>query len=75
MSKQGYTIDFSDDLRDFLADEGFDPAFGARPLKRAIQRYVENTLAEYMLSNYNKDETNLHLDIKDKQVQVSPYHA
>ena len=35
--------------KEFLAEKGFDPAFGARPLRRAIQRYLEDPLAEEML--------------------------
>lgn len=43
-------LGFSDDAMDLLVEMGYDPVYGARPLKRAIQRYVENPLAEAMLS-------------------------
>jgi len=39
----------SDDAKEFIIDKGYDPQFGARPLRRAIQRYVEDLLAEEML--------------------------
>ncbi len=39
----------TDEAKDFLAREGYDPAFGARPLKRAIQRDVQDPLALYLL--------------------------
>ncbi len=45
----GITLEVTDEARDFLAREGYDPAFGARPLKRAIQRYVQDPLALYLL--------------------------
>jgi ATP-dependent Clp protease ATP-binding subunit ClpB len=45
----GVTLDVTDEAREFLAREGYDPAFGARPLKRAIQRRVQNPLALFLL--------------------------
>ena len=45
----GFTLNLSDEARDFIADKGYDKAFGARPLKRAIQKYLEDDLAEMML--------------------------
>jgi len=49
MKSMGITIELSPAAREFLADKGYDPAFGARPLKRAIQKYVEDPLAEEIL--------------------------
>jgi ATP-dependent Clp protease ATP-binding subunit ClpC len=45
----GYEIKLTDDAKEFLVDKGYDPAFGARPLHRAIQKYVEDPLAEEIL--------------------------
>lgn len=50
-----YSIDLSKGAKEFLADKGFDPKYGARPLKRAIQKYVEDPLAEEILAS-NKPE-------------------
>lgn len=47
----GYQFEMSQAARDFLAKESYDVQFGARPLKRAIQRHLENELAELLLSN------------------------
>jgi len=44
-------IELDEDSREFLADKGFDPKFGARPLRRAIQKYLEDPLAEELLLN------------------------
>ena len=44
------TLDVSDEAIDYIADIGYDPQFGARPLKRAIQNYIENPLAKEMLA-------------------------
>ena len=55
MNKQlvdrGVTIELTDAGRDLLVEQGFDPVFGARPLRRAIQRYIEDKLADAMLAN------------------------
>ena len=43
------TLDLDDEARDWLAEKGYDPAYGARPLKRVIQKYVQDPLAEQLL--------------------------
>ncbi len=50
LSEQGITLEVSDEARDFLIQEGFDEEFGARPLRRAIQTYVDDALADALLS-------------------------
>lgn len=70
----GFKLRLSDDARNFIADKGYDPNFGARPLKRAIQKYLEDELAELILNinaegegkgtievNYNKGDDKLSL--------------
>ena len=49
LSERRITLKFDDSAVDFIAEKGFDPAFGARPVKRAIQNYVENSLARELL--------------------------
>jgi ATP-dependent Clp protease ATP-binding subunit ClpC len=43
------TLEFSEEVEEYLAHEGFDPMYGARPLKRAIQRYIENPLSKQII--------------------------
>lgn len=45
----GYKLELSDPAKDFIADKGYDAAYGARPLKRAIQKYLEDALAEEII--------------------------
>ncbi|MFN2313341.1 MAG: ATP-dependent Clp protease ATP-binding subunit, partial [Bacteroidales bacterium] len=45
----GYKVKLSASARDFMADRGFDVQYGARPLKRAIQKYLEDPLAEVII--------------------------
>ncbi|MGG7035843.1 MAG: ATP-dependent Clp protease ATP-binding subunit [Flavobacterium sp.] len=47
----GYDLTLSDEAKSFIADKGFDKQFGARPLKRAIQKYVEDALAEEIITS------------------------
>ena len=49
------TLDFDQSAMDFLCEKGYDPAMGARPVKRAIQNYVENTLARELLAGNVRD--------------------
>jgi ATP-dependent Clp protease ATP-binding subunit ClpC len=58
-------IDFSADSKLFLIDKGFDPALGARPLKRAIQRHLEDPLSELMLRQGMSADSEIHVDVKD----------
>ena len=74
----GLSISFSPNAKDFLIEKGYDEKFGARPLKRAIQKYVEDMIAEYIISNplkglkenvnlkivYNKSKEKLMVRIK-----------
>mgnify|MGYP001246380344 CR=1 FL=1 len=47
---RGFELKISDQAKDYLADSGYDPAYGARPLKRAIQKHLENPLAQELLA-------------------------
>lgn len=50
ISKMGYKIKITEKAKDFLVEKGWDPHFGARPLKRAIQKYIEDELAEEIIN-------------------------
>ena len=50
ISDKGFTIKIHKSAKDYLIEKGYDPKFGARPLKRVIQRNVEDLLAEALLS-------------------------
>ncbi|HEY8028753.1 MAG TPA: ATP-dependent Clp protease ATP-binding subunit [Gaiellaceae bacterium] len=49
MANHEVTVELTDEAKDLLVDKGYDPAMGARPLRRAIQRYIEDPLADYVL--------------------------
>ena len=58
----GYQLELSEEAKRFVAKRGFDPEFGARPLNRAIQKYLEDPIAEEMLSGRLKDGDTLLAD-------------
>jgi len=70
LEKLGYGIELTVAAKDFLSDKGYDPQFGARPLHRAIQKFVEDPLAEEILnSNINEGDiivADLDEETKDK---------
>jgi ATP-dependent Clp protease ATP-binding subunit ClpC len=58
MQEQGYSFKFTKPAREFLALEGYDPTYGVRPLKRAIQKYVEDLVADHIIEGtLKKDKT------------------
>ncbi|WP_323758566.1 ATP-dependent Clp protease ATP-binding subunit [Roseivirga sp.] len=58
VEEMGYKIELTEKAKDFLADKGFDPQFGARPLNRAIQKYLEDQIAEEILKgSVNEGDT------------------
>ena len=62
---QGFTLNWTPKAIDYLADVGFDPEFGARPVKRAIQRYVLNDLSKSVLSNSVLRDKPIVIDVRD----------
>ena len=49
VAEMGYKLTLSDEAKDFIAEKGFDEKYGARPLKRAIQKYLEDPMAEEII--------------------------
>ncbi|HEX6543615.1 MAG TPA: ATP-dependent Clp protease ATP-binding subunit [Ktedonobacterales bacterium] len=70
LTEQGIALAYGDDLRDFLMVEGYDPEFGARPLRRAIQTHVDDTLADAILAGTVQPGQTAHLSVVDGAVQV-----
>jgi ATP-dependent Clp protease ATP-binding subunit ClpB len=55
LSERKIILELDDDARNWLANKGYDPVYGARPLKRVIQKYVQDPLAEQILSGQVPD--------------------
>jgi ATP-dependent Clp protease ATP-binding subunit ClpC len=65
VAELGYQLSLSDKAKAFIADKGFDRQFGARPLKRAIQKYVEDTLAEEIITSKIGAGDEIFMDIEE----------
>ena len=63
----GYKIELSKEAKEFIADKGFDKQYGARPLKRAIQKYIEDLLAEEIVNNRLTEGDQIVLDLEDSK--------
>ncbi|MBP6179570.1 MAG: AAA family ATPase [Anaerolineales bacterium] len=68
LNEHDITVQLSDAARLWLAKEGFDPAFGARPLRRAIQKYVESPLSVELLGGKYKDGVVVLVDVEDNKI-------
>ena len=69
----GYDLTLTDKAKDFIANKGFDKQYGARPLKRAIQKYIEDALAEEIVSSHLEegDSIKIELDNKKESLNIS----
>jgi ATP-dependent Clp protease ATP-binding subunit ClpC len=61
----GYDLVLTEKARNFVADKGFDPQFGARPLNRAIQKYIEDILAEEIIGGKLKEGSKVKMDVNE----------
>lgn len=62
MEENGYTLELTTAAKDLLAEEGYDPVYGARPLKRVIQQRLQNALANQLLSGEHPQGTKIRVD-------------
>lgn len=73
LTEQGITLSVTERFKDLLVTEGYNPSYGARPLRRAIMRLLEDVLAEEMLSGKLKDGQKAIVDVDENgQVKVVP---
>ena len=65
MQERGLNVELTPVARDWLAKEGFDPAFGARPLRRALQKHVESPLSVSLLSGQFTEGDTIVVDVDE----------
>ena len=71
LEERGYEIHISDEALKLLSENGYDPVYGARPLKRYLQNYVETLTAKKILSGDVHAGDTIVLDVKDGAFTVS----
>ena len=67
----GYHIDLSDEAKEFVATKGYDVQFGARPLKRAIQNYLEDGISDIIVNGDLKPGDTIHIELKENELAFS----
>jgi len=66
----GYKISLTSAAKDYIADKGYDEKYGARPLKRAIQKYVEDPLAEEIINQKVKEGDKIAIDLEKDEIKI-----
>jgi ATP-dependent Clp protease ATP-binding subunit ClpC len=66
----GYSVEISKDAKDYITEKGFDVNFGARPLKRAIQKYLEDPMAEVIIKTSVKEGEILKVDYNKEKDEI-----
>lgn len=71
INDMGYAVEISDEAKTLLANKGYSPQYGARPLKRAIQTYIEDVLCELLLSDEKRTSKTIAIDVDgDEKLKV-----
>ena len=71
LRERNISIDISETAMEWLASKGYDPAFGARPLKRLIQKEIQDWFAEGLLSGEIKDGNNCNITVEEGNLAIS----
>jgi ATP-dependent Clp protease ATP-binding subunit ClpC len=67
----GYHLKIDDKAKAFIADKGYDIHFGARPLKRAIQKYLEDLIAEEIINSHLQEDDTVKITLDEKTMSLN----
>jgi len=67
LTEHGLKLELTEQAKEFLIDKGYNPEFGARPLRRAIEHYIEDPLSEALLRNEFKGKNLIKIDVQDEE--------
>lgn len=70
VTSMGYQLELTNEAKDFIADKGYDVQFGARPLKRAIQKYLEDELADVVLEGKLEPSDTILMDLNEETKEI-----
>ena len=71
LEENNIRVTFSDDVRDYLAEKGYDKTYGARPLRRTIQEEIEDKLAEAILDNIIKEGDSVTISCQEGKIVIN----
>jgi ATP-dependent Clp protease ATP-binding subunit ClpC len=72
LAEKGIHIEVPDEARALLLNKGYDPKYGARPLRRAVQRFIEDRLADLVLEGRVGQESRVIASVKDGELELLP---
>lgn len=67
LTEHGLKVELTEQAKEFLIDKGYSPEFGARPLRRAIEHYIEDPLSEAILRGEFKNRNLIKIDVQDEE--------
>ena len=67
LTEHGLKLELTDQAKEFLIDKGYNPEFGARPLRRAIEHYIEDPLSEFVLAGKFEGKNFIKIDVQDEE--------
>ena len=70
LSENGVTIEFTQDFEDYMSTKGYEPAYGARPIKRLMQKELINLLAKAILDGHVNRDSAIKVTVKDGQIVI-----
>ena len=70
LAEKGLHVELKPEAREWLADQGYDPAFGARPLRRALQKFIESPLSVRLLSGEFTAEDTIVVDVDPEKKEL-----
>jgi ATP-dependent Clp protease ATP-binding subunit ClpB len=71
LSENGVTISFSPEFEDYMSTKGYEPAYGARPIKRLMQKELVNLLAKSILDGHVRRDSDILIDVRDGQIFIT----
>ncbi|WNJ16369.1 ATP-dependent Clp protease ATP-binding subunit [Pontibacter sp. G13] len=71
IEEKGFKIELSEKAKEYIADKGFDKQFGARPLQRALQKYLEDPIADQILEGNTSEGDALYVDYDEKEEKIT----
>ena len=73
LSENGVAVEFTEDFEDYMSTKGYEPQYGARPIKRLMQKELINLLAKSILDGHVRRDSVILVDVRDGQIVVSGY--
>ena len=70
LSENGVTVEFSEGFEDYMSTKGYEPQYGARPIKRLMQKELINLLAKSILDGHVRKDSVIHVDVIDGQITI-----